>query len=79
MPRKREPAKRMGRPPVRPAGSKKLQIYFAPEVYGDLKAGAVRFDKAMTTIVEEQVAAWAETNRAVLDETKRALKKATGG
>ncbi len=33
----------------------------------------------MTTLVEEQVAAWAEANRRKLDETKRALKRATGG
>jgi hypothetical protein len=56
-----------------------LQINFAPETYADLKAGNVRFGKAMTTLVEEQVAAWAEANRRELDETKRALKRATGG
>jgi hypothetical protein len=79
MPPKTAPAKKMGRPPVKPPGAKKLQIYLAPEVYSDLKAGSVRFSKSMTVIVEEQVAAWAKTNRAVLDETKKALKKATGG
>jgi hypothetical protein len=33
----------------------------------------------MTTLIEEQIAAWAKANRRELDETKRALKRATGG
>jgi hypothetical protein len=79
MPPKSRAPKRMGRPPVKPPGAKKLQVYLAPEVYSDLKAGSFRFGKSMTLIVEEQVAAWAETNRDALDQTKKALKKATGG
>jgi hypothetical protein len=48
-------------------------------MYADLKAGSVRFGKPMAVLVEEQVAAWAEANPRELDDTKRALKRATGG
>ena len=44
MPKKKS-AKKMGRPSTRPHGAKKLQVYFAPETYADLKAGNVCFGR----------------------------------